>query len=220
MELQEAMRTAATVRRFRRDPIADDVLYRVLDAARFAPSGGNQQGWRVVVVRDTGTKGRLKELYLRVWRPLYQARIAAGAPGGPHGARRPGTEAGNDYAEHMDELPVHLVVVVEVKALATPFQSIRESNFLAGSSIYPFVQNVLLAARNEGLGAALTMLLNEAEPEVKELLAIPEGVALVAHIGLGWPAEPHPTRLTRRPVEEFAFVERFAGSPFRDPGSR
>src|SRR5215472_12845226 len=122
MELIEAMRSAATIRRFRPDAVPDAVLYRALEAARFAPSGGNRQGWHVVVVRDRALRTRLQELYLRTWRPFYQARQAQGG-GGPDaaGRRRPGTEEGNFYAEHMDELPVHLVVLVEQAALLTPF---------------------------------------------------------------------------------------------------
>ncbi len=78
--------------------------------------------------------------------------------------------------------------------------------------MYPFVQNPLLALRAEGLGAALTTLLVPAEDEVKRLLEIPDGVALAAHIGVGCRREPWPTRLARKPVQEFAFAERY-GEP-------
>lgn len=201
MELAEAMRTAATIRRFRSDPVPDGVLYRVLDVARFAPSGGNLQGWRVIVVRDLALRAGLKELYLRTWRPFYR--------------RRPDNEEANDYAELRDQVPVHLVVLVEQAALLTPWPTINESTFAVGSSIYPFVQNVLLASRAEGLGAALTMLLNNEEAAVKQLLNISDAYSLAAHIGVGWPAEPHPTRLQRRAVEEFTSLNRFDGEPLR-----
>lgn len=215
MELSEAMRTAATVRRFLADPVPDDVLYRVLDSARFAPSGGNRQGWHVIVVRDQALRTRLKELYLRSWRPLYDAQLAQPGPVDAAGRRRPGTVEGNHYAEHMDELPVHLVVAIERAALLTPFPALNESRFAGGSSVYPFVQNLVLAIRSEGLGASLTMLLLNEEAEVKEALAIPDGFALAAHLGVGWPARPHPTRLRRRPVEDFASIDRFEGPPLR-----
>lgn len=216
MELSEAMRTAATTRRFRPEPVPDEVLYRLLDSARFAPSGGNRQGWRVIVVRDRVLRTSLKELYLRTWRPLYQERLAqAGPRPTTTGGRRPSTDEANEYAEHMDDLPVHLVVLVEQAALLTPFPALNQSTFAGGSSIYPFVQNVLLAIRAEGLGAALTMLLNNEEAEVKRLLHIPDGVALAAHIGLGWPAQPHPTRLRRHDVEDFTFVDRYGGESLR-----
>ena len=210
MELTEAMRTAATIRRFRPDPVSDDLLYRVLDSARFAPSGGNRQGWHVIVVRDQALRTRLKELYLLTWRPAYQTQLVHAVEG-------------NHYAEHLDELPVHLVVMVERAALLTPFPALNESPFASGSSIYPFVQNLVLAIRSEGLGTSLTMLLINEEAEVKRLLAIPDGFALAAHLGMGWPAQPHLTRLRRRRVEEFTSVDRFGGNPLRTgdpvPGS-
>jgi nitroreductase len=83
---------------------------------------------------------------------------------------------------------------------------------VGGASVYPFVQNVLLGLRAEGLGAALTTLLVPAEAEVKQMLEIPDEVAIAAHIGAGYRADDWPTRLARRPVEEFAFSERY-GSP-------
>jgi nitroreductase len=215
MDLTEAMRTAATTRRFRPDPVPDGVIYRVLEAARFAPSGGNRQGWHVVVVRDQALRTRLKELYLRTWRPFYQVQSVQQGPPDAAGRRRPGTVEGNHYADHMDELPVHLVVFVELSALVTPFRLTNESHFASGSSIYPFVQNLVLAARSEGLGAALTMLLFEEEAELARVLAVPDGLSFVAHLGVGWPARPHPTRLRRRAVEEFTSIDHFGGEPLR-----
>lgn len=210
MELVDAMRTTGAVRYFRPGAVPDDVLYRALDAARFAPSGGNRQGWHVIVVRDQELRTRLKELYLRSWRPLFQAaREAAGVPDAS-GRRRPGTVAGNDYAEHLDELPVHLLVLVELAALETPFPAIRDSSFASGSSIYPFVQNLVLALRAERLGSALTMMLNNSEDEVRALLSVPAGFAVAAHLGVGVP-ERWPTRLRRRPVEDFTTVDTFDG---------
>lgn len=217
MELADAMRTTGAVRRFRSAVVPDDALYRALDAARFAPSGGNRQGWHVIVVRDQELRARLKELYLRSWRPLFQAAQQARGEPDASGRRRPGTVAGNDYAEHLDELPVHLVVLVELAALETPFPAIRESSFAAGSSIYPFVQNLVLALRAEGLGSALTMMLNNAEDDVRALMSIPAGYSLAAHLGVGVPVR-WPTGLRRRPVEDFTTVDRFDGASFAGRG--
>lgn len=213
MELTEAMRSTGAVRYFRADPVPDGALYRALESARFAPSGGNRQRWHVIVVRDQRLRTELKELYLRTWRPLYEAaRQARGVPDAS-GRRRPGTPAGNDYAEHLDELPVHLVVLVELAALQTPFPAIRDSSFASGASIYPFVQNLALALRAEGLGSSLTMLLNNVEDHVRELLRVPDGYALAAHLGVGVPRR-QPTRLRRRPVEDLTSVDRFDGGAF------
>jgi nitroreductase len=216
MDLTQAMRTAAAVRRFRPDPVPDGVLYRVLDCARFAPSWGNRQGWRVIMVRDQATRTQLKTLYLRTWQPLYQAQLAQShrASNAPDRRGRGAAER-NYYAEHLDELPVHLVVTVEREALLTPLPALNQSTFASGSSIYPFVQNLVLAIRAEGLGTSLTMQLNNEEAEVKRLLDIPDAFALAAHLGVGWPVQPRPTRLQRRPVEDFTSVDGFGGNPFR-----
>jgi nitroreductase len=206
MELTEVMRGAASVRRFRPDPVPDDVLHRVLDAARFAPSGGNRQGWRVIVVRDPETRRRLRDLYLRSWVEYHQP-VFRRMGRGPSPA--------DAYAEHLDEVPVHLVVLVERTSLVTTIAPLDASRVVPGASIYPFVHNVALALRAEGLGTTLSTVLVPVEAEVAELLGIPEEFALAAHLGVGWPAEPHPTRLRRRPVEDFATLDRFDGAPLR-----
>jgi nitroreductase len=118
----------------------------------------------------------------------------------------------DDYAQGLDEVPVHLVVGVRVDDLVVTDSELPRQSIVGGASIYPFVQNVLLALRGEGLGAALTTLLVPAEADVKQLLQMPEDVALAAHIGVGQRADPWPKQLARRPVEEFAFAERF-GAP-------
>ena len=167
----------------------------------------------MVVVRDHVARTRLKELYLRSWRLLYPRLLEHATTE----VRRRHLGRANHYAEQLEDVPVHLVVLVELVATRTGMPLLDQSTFAGGSSVYPFVQNVLLALRAEGLGGALTMLLNNAEPEVKALLGIPDGVALAAHIGVGWPAEPLPRRLRRRRVEEFAALERFGGEPLSRP---
>src|SRR5437870_2008505 len=128
MDLTQAMRTAAAIRRFRSDSVPDGVLYRVLDGARFAPSCGNRQGWRVIVVRDQALRTQLKTLYLRTWQPLYQAQLAQSHPASnAPGPRGPGAMERNYYAEHLNELPVHLVVTVEREALVTPVPALNQS---------------------------------------------------------------------------------------------
>ena len=118
----------------------------------------------------------------------------------------------NEYAEGLDRVPVHLVVGVRLGDVLATDASLPRQSIVGGASIYPFVQNLLLALRAEGLGAALTTLLIPAEAEVMRLLEIPEDIALAAHIGVGYRADRWPERLARRPLEEFAFLERF-GEP-------
>jgi nitroreductase len=222
MELHEAMRCAPTSRRFKPDPVPREALLRVLDSARFAPSGGNRQGWRVVVVEDVERRRALKDLYLPRWRAYTEHTGAAAILAEPEGhdpklvgmARR-----ANEYAEGLDLVPVHLVIGVRLgDVLATDAKLPRQS-IVGGASIYPFVQNLILALRAEELGAALTTLLIPEEEAVKRLLDIPEDIALAAHIGVGYRSDPWPGRLTRRPVEEFAFSERF-GEPLQLSSAR
>jgi nitroreductase len=215
MDLREAMRCAPTSRLFSDEPVDVDVLRGVLDDARFAPSGGNRQGWRVVVVRDAERRRALRDLYLPPWNAYMEQTGGAQILREPDSFDAPRVrmvQRADHYAQHLDEVPVHLLVGVQLgDVLATDAQLPRQS-IVGGASIYPFVQNVLLGLRAAGLGAALTTLLVPSEAQVKELVGFPEDVALAAHVGVGHRADPWPKRLARKPVEEFAFAERF-GEP-------
>lgn len=215
MELREAMRCAPTSRLFSDEPVDVEVLKGVFDDARFAPSGGNRQGWRVVVVRDPERRRALRDLYLPPWNAYMEQTGGAQMlrdPDAFDASRVRMVQRADHYAQHLDEVPVHLLVGVRLgDVLATDAKLPRQS-IVGGASIYPFVQNVVLALRSAGLGAALTTLLVPAEAQVKELVGFPEDVALAAHVGVGHRADPWPKRLARKPVEEFAFAERF-GEP-------
>ncbi|HEY2570747.1 MAG TPA: nitroreductase family protein [Solirubrobacteraceae bacterium] len=218
MDLAEAMRCAPTSRRFTAEPVSADALRRALDNARFAPSGGNRQGWRVVVVRDAGRRRAIRDLYLPAWRAYMEQTGGAQmlrSPADFDAARVRMVRGADDYAQHMQEVPVHLVVGVCLQDLAVTDADLPRQSIVGGASVYPFVQNLLLALRAEDLGAAMTTLLVPAEAEVRSLLGMPEDVALAAHIGVGHRAEDWPKRLSRKPVEEFAFSERF-GEPLGD----
>jgi nitroreductase len=215
MDVYEAMGCAPTSRRFTDEPVAPEALRRALDGARFAPSGGNRQGWRVVVVRDPDRRRAIRDLYLPHWREYMELTGGAAMLADPSGFD-PGrvriVRGADEYARHMDEVPVHVLVgVCLADVLATDSKLPRQS-IVGGASIYPFVQNLLLALRDEQLGAALSTLLVPAEAEVKRLLRMPEDVALAAHVGVGHRADPWPGRLSRKPLEEFAFAERY-GEP-------
>jgi nitroreductase len=215
MDLDEAMRCAPTSRRFKADPVPRERLVRALELARFAPSGGNRQGWRVVAVEDAERRRALRDLYLPHWRAYTEQTGAAAMLADPESfdpARVRMVQRADDYATHLDEVPLHLLVGVRLQDLAVTDADLPRQSIVGGASVYPFVQNLLLALRAEGLGAALTTLLVPAEAEVRRLLEIPDDVALAAHIGVGYRADPWPKRLARRPVEEFAFLERF-GEP-------
>jgi nitroreductase len=212
MDLFEAMRGAPTSRRFKPDPVPREVVVRVLEHARFAPSGGNRQGWRVVVVEDAERRVALRDLYLPHWRAYLE--LTGGArmlsePDSFEPARVRAVQRADAYAKALDQVPVHLVIGVRLEDLAVTDAQLPRQSIVGGASVYPFAQNVLLGLRAEGLGAAMTTLLVPAEAEVKRLLEIPDDVAIAAHIGTGYRVDDWPTRLARRPVEEFAFAERF-----------
>jgi nitroreductase len=201
VKLYEAMRTTAATRSYAADPVDDDTLHRVLEHARFAPSGGNRQPWRVVVVRDLEQKRRLREQYVEAYRqtPMY------------------GRSSLDRFAGHLDEVPVLLVVCVELAALSITDAGLGRQSIVGGASIYPFVQNILLGLRNEGLAGLLTTVAVPRERELRAIFSIPDGFAFACVIPVGRPDAPS-SPLSRRPVETFAWVDRFDGEPL-GPGS-
>lgn len=224
MELREVLRTTAAIREFTPEPVPDEVLHGILDTARFAPSGGNRQGWYVVVLRDPALRRRIRELYQLAWRE-YTAHVRQGlvpfapiddgrwtGPAVDLDAAR-ATPAPMPFADHLDEVPVLLAVVVDLSALAVMDNGLDRQSIVGGGSVYPFCHNVLLAARDVGLGGVMTTVLCREETEVLELLHAPRGHALAALLALGHPAR-QPSRLRRRPVEAFTTVDAMDGAPF------
>jgi nitroreductase len=219
VDIYEVMRTNAAIRSYTDEPVAAEVLHRILDHARFAPTGGNRQGHRVIVIEDPELRRRLRDLYVLGWRE-YQAQVAVGlVPFAPVGGRAVDVESARRrasplrFADHLDEVPVMLIVVVDLSVVSVTDNGLGRQSIVGGGSVYPFVQNLLLAARNEGLGGVLTTVICREEPTVKELLGIPDGHAVAGLVALGHPRRPR-TRLRRQPVETFTTVDRFDGPPF------
>ena len=221
MELQQVMRTTSATRSFTAEPVSDETIRTLLDVARFAPSGGNRQAWRVVVLKDPELRARIRDLYVLGWREYmahHDAGLIAFAPGddgrwaGPEidleQARA--TPSPLAFADHLDQVPALLLLVVELGRLAVLDNGLDRQSISAGASVYPFAHNVLLAARDAGLGGVMTTVLIRQEPAVKARLAIPDGYAIAALIALGHPTEVL-TRLTRASVDEFTTVDRFDG---------
>ena len=229
MDLTEAMRTTPATREFADTPVDDAVLERVLESARFAPSGGNRQPWRVIVVKDQEIRRAVRDHYVLGWRE-YIAHVSAGrVPFAPdeHGrwekpavdlATARATERSDPFADGLDTVPVMLLLCVDLTALAVLDNGLGRQSIVGGGSIYPFGHNVLLAARNEGLGGVMTTIICREEAPLKSLLSIPERFALAAMIVLGHPKRSI-TRLRRRSVHEITTVDRFDGDEFCAPGS-
>jgi nitroreductase len=218
MELYDVMRTTAAVRRFTDDPLPDEDLHRILENARFAPSGGNRQGTQVVVVRDPATRHRLVEITGPGARRYY-AQAEAGET--PWSAYTPSqvtdeqvaqTELPRWVSEPLLSAPVVLVVCVDLRAVAAMDQRLDRVGIVGGASVYPFVWNVLLAARNEGYGGTITTMAVAEEPALKELLGIPEPFAVAAVVPLGVPVK-QVKRLNRAAVEELTHLEHWDGAP-------
>lgn len=224
MNFHTVVRTTPAVRDFTDEAMPDEVLHRILDDARFAPSGGNRQAWRVVVVRDPGLRLRLRELYQLGWRE-YVAHVAAGtvpfAPGEDRRWTEPvidveearATERPNPFADALEHVPVMLVVLADLTALAVLDNGLDRQSIVGGGSVYPFCHNVLLAARANGWGGVLTTAICREEPAVRELLGIPDPFAVAGLMALGRPVKEI-TRLRRADVEEFTTIDRFDGAPF------
>ena len=213
------MRTTFAAREYTGEDIPDAVLYEILDHARFAPSGGNRQGNRVIVVRDPATRDELARLAEPAAK-RYRAQVQAGER--PWNTIVPTTVTDEQVAntppppgltEPFRTAAVVLVFVVDLKVVASMDQFLDRVGVISGASIYPFVWNVLLAARQAGYGGTITTMAVAAEPQVQALLHIPKDHAVAAIVPLGKPAKQL-TKLTRRPVEEIATREYFDGPPF------
>ncbi len=219
MELYDVMRTTFAAREYSGDPLPDEVLYEILENARFAPSGGNRQGNRVIVVRDAATRDQLARLAEPAAK-RYAAQIQAGeSPWNSVIATKVTPEAiANTPApavltEPCRKASVVLVFVVDLRVVASMDQDLERVGVISGASIYPFVWNVLMAARQAGFGGTITTLATAEEPKVQALLKIPPEFAVCAVVPLGRPVKQL-TRLSRRPVAEIAVRERFDGEAF------
>ena len=225
MELSHALRSTGAVRDFRPDPVPDDVLYRLLDTARFAPNGGNRQAWRVIVVRDPATKLALRDHYLPGWYEYLpqmdagltpfaavtdrDAEAAARARADEYAAA--GAAAAPGFAQRLHESPVLLVLLADLRNLAALDRDLGRYTFVGGASIYPFAWSLLLAAHDAGLGGVMTTVAIRREAALRELFAIPEHVVVAGVLAFGYPAGKRATKLRRNPVESFATVDRYDG---------
>jgi nitroreductase len=221
LSLVDALRTTGAVREFTDRAVEDAVLARVLDTARFAPSGANAQAWRMVVVKDAAIRRQLRDCHLRGSRD-YLALAAAGLrPWAPTSDRQAEARAlaarnagpAGEFAEKFDEVPALLALFADLSMLAAVDRDADRYTFAGGASIYPFAWSVLLAARDEGLGGVITTIAIREEDEVKAILGAPDHVALAAVIALGYPVRP-PRGLRRQPVSSFATVDSIDGPAF------
>jgi nitroreductase len=221
MELTEVMRTTGACREFTPEPVDNDTLGRILEVARFAPSGGNRQPWRIVRIDDSALRTEIAHLYTLSWRE-YWAHVELGlvpfAPDESGGWRGPQVDllaarerpAPDAFGERLASVPVMLVLLAHLPSLAVTDNGLERQSIVGGASVYPFGHNVLLAARDEGLGGVMTTVLCRQEDAVRELLDVPPAFAVAGLIVLGHPVS-QVRKLRRKEVEEFSFVDRFGG---------
>ncbi len=226
MELRDALRSTGSVRRFRDELVSDDAVFAVLDDARFAPSGGNRQPWRVIVVKDQLRRHQIAESYLDAWHDYVAHALAGIIPFSPlasdddriaAASQRGAAEArsvADGFAETLAAVPVMLVVTADLTVLAATDRDLPRYHLVGGASIYPFVWSILLAAHERGLGGVMTTVGTRNEPRLQEILRLPATTIVAAIVALGYP-EHHVTKLTRYGVEEFTTVDTFDGPPFR-----
>jgi nitroreductase len=224
LDLLTTLRTTAAIRDFTDEPVPDEVVARILETARFAPSGGNRQGWHVVLLKDPAARQRLRDLYLVGWYDYLAMMLAGLTPWAPvtdrsaeaaalAGAPTLASQATPGFAENIDKVPVLLALLVDLSALAAVDRDHDRYTFAGGASIYPFAWNLLLAARAEGLGGVMTTMPIRAEADVLDLLGAPSHFALAAVLALGHSTH-QPTRLRRASVASFTTVDRLDGPPF------
>ena len=221
MNLQYALRTNGAVRSFRDEPVGLDTVAAILDDARFAPSGGNGQPWRVAVVEDRPLRRGLADLMQPVWDEYLEIRMAGGQPYTVVGYETPENITPgkpNELLDNIESVPVVLAIAADLGKIAMMDADLERPPMTGGGSIYPFCWNLMLSARHHGLGGVMTTFLSRREPDAAGLLGLPKDHALVATIFLGHPVK-QPTRLSREPVESFATVDRFDGAPLHSPAN-
>ena len=216
MELYEVMHTTFAAREFTDEPVPDSVIRTILDNARFAPSGGNRQGWKLIVVRDQASRDALVPL-IEPTMQRYMAQVGAGeSPWNTINETKlseeqiAATTVPVEFIRKLTHAPVVLLVFVDLACVASFDRHLDRVGVISGGSIYPFVWNILLAARNEGLGGTPTTFIAGNETALQTLLGVPEQMAFAAMIPLGKPVKQL-TRLSRKPVDEFAMLERWDG---------
>jgi nitroreductase len=205
--LFEAMYTSRSLRRFKPDPVGEDVVFQLIDAAIRAPTGHNSQDWRFVVVTEPDTKEKMQAWSERAWTMAF-ARYADPETGQAALDALPRTQrlsiqSVKDLAHSLADVPLIVVVC-----------GLRGKHSSPGGSHFPAVQNMLLAARALGLGGSIFNLPLVGGDGMYELLGIPESNEIYACVPIGYPTDKHGP-LTRKPVKKVAYKERFGeGWPF------
>lgn len=200
LDVREAMRTARSLRRFKPDPVSDEVLARCLEAATWAPSGSNAQDWRFVVLRSPEVRAVLGPAFRAGWEWVRSAFYGGDARPAPDDDSRQArlTRAMLHLVDHFEEVPAYVLFCYKPHGYV--------SEFLEGGSIFPAMQNFLLAARAEGLGTVPSTWFTFAEDRLRAVVGIPDEWKIAALVSVGWPLGKHgPVR--RRPLSKVSALD-------------
>jgi nitroreductase len=204
-DLFETIETLRSMRRLKPDPVPDELIARILRAGVCAPNGGNSQRWRFLVIKDRKIKEAVQVWYKRAYDEIIGPRYASSAP--PPGATKDGYKRQHSaveyLTEHFHEAPVWIVACLEDGP---------SPNRMSGASIYPAVQNMLLAARALGLGCTLTTRHMLFEKEADKALGLPDGVHSYAILPIGYPMGKFGP-VGRGPLTDFVYQDRW-GQPY------
>ena len=227
MEINDALKTTGSIREYSNEPVSDAVLYDILDTARFAPSGGNPQAWNVIVVKDASQRMKIRDIYLDAWHDYISHLLAGVIPFSPLAsdadrqaalAQRSAAEAiskPDGFPETLQNVPVMLVICADLEILAALDRDLDRYQIVGGASLYPFVWNILLAAREHDLGGVMTTVAIKNEQQIMDVLEIPSTFAVASIVTLGHPQKRH-TKLTRRNVQDFTTIDSFNGDVFKN----
>jgi nitroreductase len=215
------MRTTPASRELTDEDVPDDVLYDILEHARFAPNGGNRQAWHVIVVRDPEAKRRIGALYdlgMREYAGFHRAGLVPFVASNDGHPPEIDLDAARAVAlpnepSHIATAPVLLVILLDTTAGSSVDSGLGRVPVTTGGSVFPFAHNILLAARDVGLGGHVTSVLARQEPALRRLLGIPDTFILATMVPLGRPVREI-TKLRRAEVEDFTTVGSFAGPAF------
>ncbi|MFC7752683.1 nitroreductase family protein [Tsukamurella soli] len=217
MPLQEAMRTQRAIRRVLPDPVDDEIVLRCIELAQRAPTGQNGQQWQFVVVKDRRVKQRLGRRYRQAWTLFYRTVYRRQADRDPAKARL--ARAVQWQVDNFADIPVLVVACLQLGAREGRVPALRmphvaESGYWG--SIYPGVQNLLLAARAMGLGASLITMPLWNLPSARRILALPTDVTPVCVVPLGWPRGRYGPS-GRTPVGEVTHLDGFGNRYWLEP---
>jgi nitroreductase len=209
-DLYALLSTTRSIRRISDVPVSEEVLLRIMQAAVWAPSGGNRQPWRIIAVRDRLIKEKIGRLYAAEWEQYVEYNVAKfkGQPPAVVAQVREAYSGGTRLAETLADVPVLAMFVHDPSALYVTDADLGRHPVVGGASLYPAVQNFLLAARAEGLGGVLTTLVCNRETELRDILKFPTGWGVNAMVPLGYPKGNHGP-ISRASVEEMTSIDQW-----------